>query len=118
MLLKDKAQQDELRENGYVIIPLLGAGELANLNEFYSEIHGNEEPPDFIDNIHMTSWCGDPGYKQNISAGLTKIFASPGEHFFTNYRRLNHVFIVKRSGQQTTFKVHQDWSVVDETKHE
>jgi hypothetical protein len=46
------------------------------------------------------------------------LFAAPSEHYFKDYRRLNNVFIVKKNGRHTTFKVHQDWNVVDENKYE
>jgi hypothetical protein len=118
LLLKDKILQNNLEKDGYVVIPFLKPAELEELNSFYSEIHNGAEPPLFIDNIHMTTWCKDSTYKQSISENLSAIFANPSDAFFENYRRLNNVFIVKRTGQQTTFKVHQDWNVVDETKYQ
>ncbi len=118
MLFKDAILQTELEKNGYVIIPFLNTDEVQALNACYAHIHNNEEPPHFIENIHMTTWCKDADYKKNVSTSLTTVFAEASERFFKNYRRLNNVFIVKKSGQQTTFKVHQDWNVVDETKYQ
>jgi len=118
MLLKDNHLQQELKNNGFVILPFLNAQELQQLNDFYAGVHGNEEPPLFIEDIHMTTWCSDAGYKQSISDNLTTIFAQASNRFFQNYRRLNNVFIVKRSGRQTSFKVHQDWNIVDENLYE
>lgn len=118
MLFKNQVLSDELKENGYVVIPFLNAAELTGLNNFYSTVHGGEDPPNFTEDIHMTTWCSDGDYKRKISAGLADIFSEASERFFQNYRRLNNVFIIKKSGKQTTFKVHQDWNVVDETKHE
>ncbi len=118
MLFKDVRLQKELEQNGFVIIPFLKMDEVNNLNSFYNEVHQRQEPPLFIENIHMTTWCEDLDYKLSISNGLTNLFSEASENYFKNYRRLNNVFIVKKSGQQTTFKVHQDWNVVDETKHQ
>jgi hypothetical protein len=118
MLLKDQALQKRLSEKGYITLPFLNEEEVKQLNTLYDSVHGGNEPPDFIDNIHMTSWCSDFAYKQKISNGLTRLFDEPSSRFFKDYRRLNHVFIIKRSGQQTTFKVHQDWNVIDETTYE
>lgn len=118
MIFKDKNLQSELEENGFVVIPFLKKDELNSLCLFYSNIHHYQDPPNFIENIHMTTWCEDVDYKKNVSTSLTNLFADASDSFFENYRRLNHVFIVKKSGQQSTFKVHQDWNVVDETKYQ
>ncbi len=118
MLFQDQNLQKELEQNGFVVISLLNNNEVENLRNFYFEIHNNAEPPHFTENIHMTTWCEDLDYKLSISNGLKKLLSEASENYFKNYRRLNHVFIVKKSGQQTTFKVHQDWSVVDETKYQ
>jgi Phytanoyl-CoA dioxygenase (PhyH) len=118
MLFKDKILQTELEQNGFVIIPFLNADEVKKLNEFYSEVHKGEEPPYFVEEIHMTTWCENENYKKTISENLNAQFENASEKYFQNYRRLNNVFIVKKSGKDTTFKVHQDWSVVDETKYQ
>lgn len=118
MLFQDNIHQAELEKNGFVIIPFLSKKEVVELNTIYTHIHKGEEPGQFFDKIHMTTWCQDPDYKKDISQKLASLFKQPGESFFKHYRRLNHVFIVKKSGQDTTFKVHQDWNVVDETKYQ
>lgn len=118
MLFKDKNTQAQLEENGYVIIPFLNSTELETLNSFYTTVHGNEEPPLFIDNIHMTSWCESPQYKQEIASGLSNLFKPATDRYFANARTLNNVFIIKKSGPKTTFKVHQDWNVIDENNYQ
>ena len=97
MLLKDNILQSELEKNGFIIIPFLTADEVLNLNAFYENIHGGEEPPLFIENIHMTTWCEDVEYKNKISTRLAALFSNASERFFKNYRTLNNVFIVKKS---------------------
>ena len=118
MLFKNKTLQAELEKNGFVVIPFLEKGEVLQLNEFYDEVHLGEPPPHFIEDIHMTTWCENEEYKKTVSENLTRIFSRPSESYFENYRRLNNVFIVKKNGRETTFKVHQDWNVVDETKYQ
>ncbi len=118
MLFQDNIHQAELEKNGFVIIPFLSEKEVLELNMIYTSIHKGEEPGQFFDKIHMTTWCKDADYKKEVSKKLTSLFKQAGESFFKQYRRLNHVFIVKKSGQDTTFKVHQDWNVVDESKYQ
>lgn len=118
MLLKEKILQKQLEEDGYIIINLLEPSELKALNDCYDQLHPGKEPPEFIENIHMTIWCSDNGYKQAVKTSLESIFSPILNNFFENFRSLNHVFIIKRKGPKTTFKVHQDWNVVDESKYQ
>src|SRR4051812_30581600 len=103
MLFKDQVLSDELRNNGYLVIPFLNPDDVLKLNEFYSAVHNGEDPPNFTEDIHMTTWCSDGDYKRKVSSGLKEIFTEASERFFQNYRRLNNVFIVKKSGRQTNF---------------
>ena len=116
MIFKDKKLQSELEENGFVVIPFLKEEELKSLCAFYEHVHHQQDPPHFIENIHMTSWSTDADYKRSISEGLKDAFQDASHRYFENFRRLNHVFIVKKGLLESTFKVHQDWNVVDETK--
>jgi len=118
MLFKDSQKQKELEKNGYVVIPFLTTQDVAELNQFYCEIHSGGSPPNFIEGIHMTTWCKDAEYKKKVSGYLENLLLKPTNDFFDHVRRLNHVFIVKKTGKDTTFKVHQDWNVVDESKYE
>lgn len=118
MLLQDNKLQEKLKRDGFIVIPFLNEEEVKNLNEFYNSLHAGNEPPDFIDDIHMTIWCADHAYKEKVSNTLMKLFDAASARYFKHVRRLNNVFIIKRAGQQTAFKVHQDWNVVDETKYE
>lgn len=118
MIFKDKKRQLELEENGFVVIPFLSLEELRELCQFYNKIHKHQDPPNFIENIHMTTWCSDADYKRNVSVGLSTVFKEASNRFFENSRKLNHVFIVKKNSADSTFKVHQDWNVVDETKYQ
>ena len=116
-LLEDTELERQLQENGYVVVPFLDAEELDALRDFYQGIHPNDELPTWIENIHMTSWCHDLNYKLEVKKRTAEITKSSAERFFHRCRFLNHVFIVKKSGKATVFKVHQDWNVVDESKY-
>ena len=115
--LKSKEQQQVLDTNGFVKISFLKANELEALRSFYHEIHPDGEAPEKIDGIHMTTWCSDSQYKVKVRQKLSEIYKAPIKRLFKDYRALNNVFIVKDSGKGTSFKVHQDWNVVDESKY-
>lgn len=116
-LLKDPGLQAELDAKGYVQMPFLSQEELEELRAFYAELHPGGEPPEKIEGIHMTTWCSDFGYKMKVAGFLDTLYQRACDENFEQYRRLNNVFIVKESGKGTTFKVHQDWNVVDENEN-
>ena len=115
-LFINKEYEKQLQEDGVIKVPFLNADELKRAREFYSELHGTNDPPAMYDGIHMTIWCNDLDYKLKVKDTLHDIFMPAADRTFTNYRAVSQQFIVKRQGKDTTFPVHQDWSIVDETK--
>lgn len=116
-LLKDQTLEAQLEQDGVVRIPFLTQEELAEVQAFYTGLHGGGNPPALYDGIHMTIWSPDLDYKLKIKENLERILAAACERNFKNYRALNQQFIVKLKGEETTFPVHQDWSIVDESKY-
>lgn len=116
-MFQNKTHEETLKKEGFVIIPFLNDEELKELQKFYSDAHPNDEIPDMRYGIHMTSWCKDGQYKQDITNGLKRILQPSSERTFEDFRSNNFVFIIKNKGPYTTFPIHQDWSVIDETKY-
>lgn len=109
--------QHRLDSDGCVVVPFLTADELAALRDFYATHHPDGTAPQMRDGIHMTIWCSDRAYKDAIREGLNSILAPAANRLYQDYRLVSPVFIVKRKGADTTFPIHQDWNVVDETRH-
>ena len=116
-LFQNPDLQAQLDEEGVVAIPFLNEAELAELQSFYREMHPTGELPQMRDGIHMTIWCSDLEYKVKIRERLKEILKPALERTYKDYRIVSPVFIVKRQGSDTTFPIHQDWNVVDESKH-
>lgn len=116
-LFLNPEHEEILKNEGFIVLPFLDAKELAQLKSFFSKNHPNETVPDMRYGIHMTSWCKSGTYKNDITTGLKEILTPASQRTFANYRTNNYVFIVKKKGPYTTFPIHQDWSVVDETKY-
>ncbi|MDX2362341.1 MAG: phytanoyl-CoA dioxygenase family protein [Crocinitomicaceae bacterium] len=113
-LLKNAELQEHLNVDGYITMPFLNEEELESARTFYDEIHPTGEAPGKIEGIHMTTWCSDYDYKMKVANFLDGLYKRACDENFKDFRRLNNVFIVKETGNGTTFKVHQDWNVVDE----
>jgi len=116
-LLKNAELQEQLNADGYITMPFLSDEELEAARKFYDEIHPTGEAPGKIEGIHMTTWCSDYDYKIKVAGFLEGLYKRACNENFKDYRRLNNVFIVKEIGDGTTFKVHQDWNVVDEKEN-
>ena len=116
-LFQNEALQEQLDQDGVVAIPFLNPEELAELRAFYKEMHPDGEVPQMRDGIHMTIWCSDYDYKVRIRERLREILQPALDRVYKDFRVVSPVFIVKRKGEDTTFPIHQDWNVVDETKH-
>lgn len=116
-LFRDRDREAALENAGVVVLPLVNPEELSRLRAFYSDVHGTEPPPQSRDGIHMTIWCSDRAYKERIREGLVKILAPAVARQFEHLRIVSPVFVVKAPGGKNVFPIHQDWSVVDETRH-
>lgn len=114
-LFQDPQLSALLERDGVAKIPFLNDEQLSELQAFQRQIHPNGQLPKVYDNIYMTTWCPDSRYKQAIKQKIEQIFAQAYARHFQHFRSLNHVFIIKNPGRETTFNIHQDWSVVDET---
>jgi hypothetical protein len=116
LFISDELHQ-KVNKYGAVKIPFLSAEQVVELNAFYNELHPNGELQSVYDDLHMTSWCSDYDYKMKIKKKIAGMFDAAIQNIFKEYRTLNHIFIVKNQGKHTEFNLHQDWSVVDETKY-
>lgn len=116
-LLQDESLEAVLSKDGVVRIPFLNEEELAELRELYNQVHDGKDPPTMYDGIHMTIWHSDRSYKLGINTRLREILKGACDRTFKDYRAISQQFIVKRKGADTTFPIHQDWSIVDETKY-
>ncbi|MBI1286608.1 MAG: hypothetical protein GC178_03425 [Flavobacteriales bacterium] len=115
--LKNNKHFDKLSTKGVVKIPFLTENELQQLTELYNQTHGKAAPPTLYDGIHMTIWHHDTKYKLDVNKGIREIIEAACERTFENYRAVSQQFIVKMNGSETTFPVHQDWSIVDEGRY-
>lgn len=114
-LFRSSFHATELRKDGVICFPLLDENGLNAIKDIYNKAHSTGKIPALLDGIQMTIWHNDTEYKLSIREGLEKILTPYFDSIFKNYRALSQQFIVKLSGVDTTFPVHQDWSIVNET---
>ena len=116
-LFRSASLHQQVDQDGVVTTPFLNPDELQAIRNFYDTISPGGEVPQLRDGIHMTIWCADLDYKTHVRNELQRLLRPAAERMFDDCRLVTSVFIVKVPGEQTTFPIHQDWSVVDETRH-
>ncbi len=116
-LFRDPEKQKILDKEGWLSLPFLNSPELQSVTKLFEEFHPDGKAPQMRDGIHMTIWCSDFRYKTKIRDHLKEILFPAASRLLREFRILSPVFIAKEKGLQTKFPVHQDWSVVDESKH-
>lgn len=103
--------QHKLDKDGYVVVPFLSPAEVEQLKALYNNVT-QQAPGSF----HSTSFNTDYDFKQRITAEVETIYAGKVDTMFSNIQKLGSSFLTKPVGLTGTMPVHQDWTVVDETK--
>jgi len=111
-IFKDPALQQQFEEDGFVKIDLLTEAEVRLLRELFHS-HYPVAPAGF----HSSSNRNDYEAKKKISDDLVQIIAPALEKVFTNYACFGSTFLTKEGGSKGELYMHQDWTIVDETKH-
>lgn len=99
----------QLREQGYVVVPLLDAAEVEALRNIYEEAHPTQTVP-----FYATAHHEDTGFRKKMSSDILGSILNPVNEIFNNCTLLGGSFIVKAQNEQSSLEPHQDWNIVDE----
>ncbi len=111
-ILKDKALNEQLITNGYIVLPMLTDSEVSFFRELYKKWHP-QDPSEF----YKSYFNPNPEYKQEVEHFIIKHFTPRLEEYFVNYIPFGAMFVVKPKGDKGHIPPHQDWSFVDEANH-
>ncbi|MBK8672732.1 MAG: phytanoyl-CoA dioxygenase family protein [Bacteroidetes bacterium] len=107
---------EEINEKGYIILPFLDETDLKDIKAIY-EKYINPKEIVYKDNMFMTSWSLDPKIKIGVSSELKTILDEKCKLYFENFKSTNQLFSIKKENTKKIFPLHQDWSIVDESKY-
>jgi hypothetical protein len=65
---------------------------------------------------HVTMFYPDYDYRKKVDTKIKELCASKVEEMMNNFRALYSNFMIKESGAEGDFPLHQDWTYVDEEK--
>lgn len=111
MIFCSEQLNTELEHKGYVVLPFFSAEQVAELKQLYGKYES--ESPYF----HSTTFSKDVATKQRLNEEAEVVFNPKVEELFTGYKNLGASFLTKPAGQGGHMPVHQDWTIVDESKY-
>lgn len=110
-MFRDEALQAGLDRNGYAVVPLLDAAALADLAALERRVHA-ALPQEFF----PSTFSLDPEYRRTVDAGIRAVVAPAAARVFDGARLRYGSFIVKSPGPRGIVDVHQDMTLVDESR--
>ena len=111
-IFRNNQQQLQFETDGYLKIKLLAESDVKQLLQLFKHYFPNPSQ-DFF----SSSYENDYQLKKEISDAIGKIILPNLEKIFTNYTWFGSAFLSKGNGPRSEMPMHQDWTIVDETKY-
>ncbi len=111
-IFKNEEVQQQFERDGYVKITLLTHENVVNLKTLFLKYFPNPSV-DFF----SSSYENDYSLKKEISDAIGKIILPQLETIFIDYTWFGSAFLSKGNGARSEMPMHQDWTIVDETKY-
>lgn len=110
-IFKDAQHQARFEQDGFLKITLLSEENVKQLLLLFS-LYFPDPSVDFF----SSSYENDYTRKKEISDAIGRIILPNLEKVFTDYTCFGSAFLSKGNGPRSEMPLHQDWSIVDETK--
>ena len=108
----DNKLQFDFERDGYVTIPFLKKEEIDFLTEQFWKYFPEVKEPHF----GSSTYSADFQFKKEVSDIITSVYDPHCKSYFKDYRKLGSAYLYKPPGPQSEMLMHQDWTVVDESK--
>lgn len=110
-VFKDQAHQDEFEKNGFIALPFFNDEEIKELTELYHRLHPEDEKGFF-----PSTFSRDKSYRQTADNEIRRICERSIDKYCKDVKVVCGSFIVKNPGPESGMCVHQDMSLVDESR--
>lgn len=111
-ILKDDRLQNDLNQKGYCILPLLTIEQIELFTNLYKEHHQINSSGFF-----PSTYSNNKEYRKKVSEQLILHSSKIMSQNFIDYKVFTGNFIIKHQGKNTELGLHQDMTLVDETKY-
>jgi ectoine hydroxylase-related dioxygenase (phytanoyl-CoA dioxygenase family) len=110
-VFKDEQMQAAFERDGYVIVDFYTKAEVAELEQLYYDLHPVEEK-----GFYPSTFSKDKKYRQTADEEVRRVGSRWMNENLQDFKTMCGSFIVKYPGPDSTMCVHQDMTLVDETK--
>lgn len=104
--------QKTFDNKGFVVIDLLDSSEIKALQMIY-----NQYPAQKVADFQVSNYEKDPQKNKAIDFAIKRIISKKISTHINGYRMLSAYFYIKFPGQKSSFYIHKDWNIVDESKN-
>lgn len=111
MFFKDSILQQAFDRDGYVTFSLLNENEVCSLKDFYDQSFHSDEP-----GFYSSSFLGNEAQRSEINRGIEELIRERINSICLQHKRLGACFLTKNTGAQGEMPLHQDWTIVDESR--
>lgn len=111
-VLADRALDDALDADGFVVVDLLDGGQTSELLKVVEEIYVGERR-----GFHSTLQSHDIPYRRNVFERIPPLLASAAADLLVDHEPFAASLTVKWPGEDSALVSHQDWTMVDESEH-
>lgn len=112
--LINRAIASELYENGFVTATRLEPLALEQLQQLYRTLHTINRPEGCMFSSHHSA---DTEYRKKVQEGIKTALTPTLDNLFNNYKIAINTFLIKVSGPESCFDIHQDHTGVDEYRY-
>lgn len=114
-LFIQKSHRDTFAEQGYIVLPLLEKEGVNTLLHFYIQIEksaGVEKP------FYTSIWSDDKVHRQSVNDAVIAILFPALQKKLKAIQPVFANYMVKETGDNSALIPHQDWSFVEEPRHD
>ncbi|MFT4544640.1 MAG: ectoine hydroxylase-related dioxygenase (phytanoyl-CoA dioxygenase family) [Bacteroidia bacterium] len=109
--LLNTEQAARLEKDGFVVFQLCDETQIQRLNDLYQTV-----PADSSSLFWSSSFLEDTEFKIDLSKKAEAVFEPSLTKVLDSHQTLGCSFLTKFPGKNSEMPIHQDWTVVDETK--
>lgn len=111
-VFKDAEIQAKFEKDGYVILPFYSAEEVEELTALYHELHPRNE-----EGFFPSTFSQDKNYRHTADEKIRAACQRSANIYLENYKMVCGAYIVKNPSPDSGMCVHQDMSLLDESKY-
>jgi ectoine hydroxylase-related dioxygenase (phytanoyl-CoA dioxygenase family) len=111
-LFLNAEQHRAFERDGYVVLDFFTPEEIGQMKALFTQLR-----PASLQGFYTTTFDNSPDYRTQVDLGLRNIFQRPVSQHFEHFKYFFSSFIVKAPGPKSELILHQDMTLVDESKY-